>query len=319
MLITGAMGHVGLEVVRQAQARGLPIVAGYRGTFKPEVAAGFGPDVHWQPLDLASESDIARLADLDIEGVIHTAAAPNEAVCRPDPLGAMKSNVFAPALLLDLARRGGWRRFINVSTGSVFQNVTDYTAPILEDHPISFENVYSTTKACSEMLTGMYRSQYGLSAATVRISWVYGPPLIPKVRENPRGPIPWFLRQVMTGQSVREASGGDFAASFTHVADVAAGLLAAYSAGGLNHGVYHLGSGRNHSTFEVIDAIRRCVPEADIAVGPGTAPWTDHTRMRAPLAGTRLADDTGFRPRFGLAEGIAEFVTWLRAHPESLT
>jgi nucleoside-diphosphate-sugar epimerase len=41
--------------------------------------------------------------------------------------------------------------------------------------------------------------------------------------------------------------------------------------------------------------------------------------MRAPLAGTRLADDTGFRPRFGLAEGIAEFVTWLRAHPESLT
>ena len=70
----------------------------------------------------------------------------------------------------------------------------------------------------------MYRSQFDVSAATVRISWVYGQPLVPRIRENPRGPIPWFLRCALSGVPIEEPAGNDFLASYTHVADVAAGL-----------------------------------------------------------------------------------------------
>lgn len=158
----------------------------------------------------------------------------------------------------------------------------------------------------------MYRSQFGLSAATVRISWVYGPPLVPRVRDNPRGPIPWFLRCALSGVPVDDPAGADFLASYTHVADVAAGLLAAYEAQALDHDVYHLGWGRNFSTADVVDAVRRAVPSASISVGPGTAPYTDHTRMRGPLAGSRLRDDAGWSPRLDLADGVAQFADWMR-------
>jgi len=318
LLVTGAMGHVGHEVVRQAIQRGHHVIAVYRGTFRAADAAAVGAGATWVQVDLADATAVAALADHHpISGAIHTAAVPNDAVARPDPLAAINSNVGAVGNLLDAARRKGWSRFLYVSTGSVFQNATDVTVPVLEDRQTSVSNIYSTTKACGEMLTSMYRSQFGLSAATVRVSWVYGPPLVPRVRENPRGPIPWFLKCALTGVPVEEASGGEFLASYTHVGDVAAGLIAAYESKSLNHDIYHLGSGRNFSTADVVRAVKAAVPGAIVTAGSGTAPWTDHTRMRGPLAGSRLFDDTGFEVRFGLEDGVAQFADWMRKNRES--
>jgi nucleoside-diphosphate-sugar epimerase len=318
LLITGAMGHVGNELVRQAAARGHSVVAQYRSTFREADARAVSGDVTWARCDLADPYELAALVlRYPIEGCIHTAAVPNDQVARPDPMAAIRANAGAVAALLDVARLRSWRRFLYVSTGSVFQNATDPSRPILEDAQPIVTNVYSTTKHCGELLTAMYRSQYGLSAATVRISWVYGPPLVPRRRDNPRGPIPVYLKAALRGEPLSEASGGDFAASFTYVEDVAAGLLAAYAAPALNHDVYHLGLGVNFTAREVAEAVRAAVPGAVIEVGPGTAPWTDHTRMRGPLAGERLQLDAGFVPRYDVAAGIAAFAAWMRANPDS--
>jgi nucleoside-diphosphate-sugar epimerase len=274
--------------------------------------------ITWARCDLASASDVEALgATGKIDGCIHTAAVPNDKEARKDPLGAFEANVAGTWRLLDAARRRRWRRFLCVSTGSVFQNAVDPTKAIFEDAQPAVTNIYSTTKYAAELATAMYRSQFDVSASVVRISWVYGPPLVPRVRENPRGPIPLFLKLVLAGHAIREPSGADFAASFTHVSDVAAGLVAAYEANALSHAVYHLGSGRNYTTRDVAAAVRAAVPKADIEVGPGTAPWTDDTKMRGPLAGSRLRDDTGFVPALDLEAGVRAFADWMRAHPES--
>lgn len=317
MLITGGMGHVGYETVRQALAAGHEVVAQYRSAFREEDARALGGRVTWVRCDLTVPADVAALVDTHrIDGCIHTAAVPNDQVARHDPVGAIEANVTAVARLLDAARRQGWRRFLYTSSGSVFQNARDGTTPILEDAPPLGTNTYSVTKLVGEQITTLFRTQFGVPAATVRISWVYGPPLVPRVRDNPRGPIPVFLKATLAGQPVREPSGADFAASYTYVADVAGGLLAAYAAKALSHDIYHLGSGRNFDTASVAAAVRAAVPGAIIDVGPGSSPWTDHTRMRGPLAGTRLRDDTGWSPAYGLEAGIAAFATWMRAHPE---
>ncbi len=318
ILITGGMGHVGYETVRQALAAGHDVVAQYRSVFRETDAEALRGPVTWVRCDLAVPAEVAALVDQHpVDGCIHTAAVPNDQFARMDPVGAVDANVGAVCRLLDAARVRGWRRFLYTSTGSVFQNAVDPAAPIFEDAPTKATNTYSTTKLAGELLTSMYRSQFGVPAATVRISWVYGPPLVPRVRENPRGPIPVFLKLALAGKPVREPSGAAFAASYTYVGDVAAGLLAAYRAPALAHDVYHLGSGRNFDTGEVAAAVRAAVPGADIEVGPGTAPWTDHTRMRGPLSGGRLSADTGFVPAHSLEAGVAAFADWMRAHPES--
>lgn len=316
LLVTGATGHVGREVVRQAIAAGVDVVAQYRTSPGGRDAMAAGGSIAWAQCDLADAAAALALCESHaIDSCIHSAAISNEKFARPQPLPTVNANVGGTAILLDIARRQNWNRFLFVSTGSVFQNASDATKSILEDATPSVTNIYSTTKYCGELLTQMYRSQFGLSAAVVRISWVYGPPLV--TDDEPRGPVPAFLKTTLAGKPIRLPSGGDFAASFTYVSDVAAGLIAAWRAPVLNHGVYHLGSGENYTARRVADAVRAAVPGAEIQLGAGTEPWTLHTRMRGPLAGTRLSEDAGFTVRRSLEDGVCEFAGWMREHPET--
>ena len=255
----------------------------------------------------------AHGAQHQIDACIHAAAISNEAYARPDPRGAIATNIGATANLLEAARLASWRRFVLISTGSVFSLDSDTTRPILEDQAPGVANVYSTTKLCAEMLTRMYRTEYGLSASTVRISWVFGPPII---SDQPmRGPIPSYLLRALQGIAIREG-GAEFAASFTYVADAAEGLLAAATAPELRHPIYHLGHGVNFTAGQAAAAVRSAVPGAVIELTGGTEPWTRYTSLRGPLAGDRLRADTGYNPTHTLEAGVRAYADWMRAHPE---
>lgn len=318
LLVTGGMGHVGYETVRQAAKAGLQVVAQYMSTFRQADAEAVGPNVTWAKCDLSDPYELSMLAAAhDIEGVIHTAAVPNDKLGYPQPLRTFQSNVVATELLLETARRLGWRRFIFVSTGSVFQSLPDAVTPVAEDTNPTPRSLYAATKRSGELMTSVYADTYGVSAATVRISWIFGPPLAPAEFDGPRGPIPEFLRRSLNGEVIDEPSGGDFAASFTFVADCAAGLLALWQADALTYTEYHLGSGQNHTTYDVAEAVMKAVSGAQIKVGPGTEPWTETTVMRGPLDCTRMAEELGFRPRHSLNEAVAAFADWMRANPDS--
>jgi UDP-glucuronate 4-epimerase len=292
LLVTGAMGHVGYEIVRQAAQLGMPVIALYRGTFDEARAQAAGAGVQWLRCDLADAGAVRDLADAHrIDACIHAAAVSNEAYARPAPLLAVAGNVGATANLLESART---------------------KSPILEDEVTAPANVYSTTKVCAEQLTRMYRTEYGLSASTVRISWVYGPPVISD--QPTRGPIPSYLLRALRGEAIREG-GAEFAASFTFVGDVAEGLLAAASAPELRFANYHLGPGVNLSVGQVAAAVQKAVPGAVFELGPGTEPWTRYTSIRGPLAGNKLQSDTGYAPTHSLDVGVRAYTEWMRANP----
>lgn len=321
LLITGGNGHVGSTIVKMAAATGRDVVALVRDPSRvpANLIAESGSSVKWVACDLTDPFQIAAIAaEHDIDRCIHSGAVPNQKLAVAAPWQTVQTNIGATAALLEVARRQGWKRFVNVSTGSVFQTETDFAKPLLEDADVSPLSVYSATKHSGELMTRMYRHDYGLSAASIRISFIYGPPLVPLSRDLPRGPIVSLLREAILGLPINEPSGGDFEASFTYVDDVVSGLLAAVDAASLNHHVYHLGNGQNWNTFAVVDAIRDAVPGAQITVGPGTEPWTTYNPMRGPLSGTRLAEDTGFVSQYPLEKGVRAFAEWMRANPEKI-
>ncbi len=313
LLVTGAMGHVGFAIVRQAAGRGIPVLALHRRDFRPEDAHSLGDAVTWRACDLTDAAALTALVRAHpIQACIHAAAISNEAYARPNPLAAINANIGASARLLEAARLDTWQRLVLVSTGSVFQNRRDTVTPIAEDAAPEPDNVYGTTKSGMEQLARMYRRELGVSAAVVRISWVFGPPVA--TQSPTRGPIPSYLLRALRGEPIREP-GRDFSASFTYVEDAASGLLAAALAPALHHPVYHLGHGVNFSAGAVAEAVRRAVPGAVLELDAGTEPWTRYTAMRAPLAGTLLSDDTGFAPAHSLEAGVQAYADWLRLRP----
>lgn len=247
LLITGAMGRIGYELVRRVSADGTSVIAQYHSTFHTVEAAALGSLVTWVGCDLSDVAAVERMiTEHRIDSCIHLAAIPNDAMARPDPLRAFNTNVGAVAVLLDGARRQQWRRFIYVSTGAVIQAPLDWNTPLTEDATTSPLTTYGTTKFCAELTTRMFRAEYGVSAASVRISRVYGPSIADD--ELPlRGPIPTFLKKAIAGIPIREKSGADYVASFTYIDDVVSGLLALAGAPTLAYDVYHLESGINFS------------------------------------------------------------------------
>jgi UDP-glucuronate 4-epimerase len=312
LLVTGASGHIGLELAKVAASRGMEVVATHRGDLN-EAQAKAAPGVTWQSCDLSDANAVRDLAaKYKINECIHCAAISNEAYARPNPLDAINTNVGATANLLDAARQNGWRRFVLVSSGSVFSMRKDIVGKVTEDQTPEPSNVYSTTKVCAEQLTRMYRSEYGLSSSTVRISWVFGPPVISD--QPQRGPIPSYLLRTLRGEAIREG-GADFCASFTFVSDVVEALLAAAAAPELRHAVYHFGHGVNFTAGQAAAAVMKAVPDAVIELSGGTEPWTKFTALRGPLAGERFVEDTGYRPTYSLEAGVAAYAEWMRANP----
>jgi UDP-glucuronate 4-epimerase len=313
LLITGAMGHVGYEVARAA-ARSRPVIAQYHRSFRRQDAEALGANVMWAQCDLADAQAVSRLCEEHgVDACIHLAAMANEMYCKPEPLLAFHSNVGAVVNLLDAARRMGWRRFVYGSTGSVYRDI-DPHAPITEDVPANADSIYGATKAAGEVMVRAFRAQYGLDAATVRISWIYGPPVVNYTFA--RGPIPPILIDALCGVARDDASGGDFSAGFTYIDDVVEGLIAAVDAAKFNHAVYHLAPPRNYSTFEIAEAVRVAAPGARVAVGPGAKPWDTYTPIRGPLDGARFIADTGFRTKFDLTAGVNAYADWLRRKPK---
>ena len=309
LLITGASGHIGLELAKVAASRGMQVVAMHRGDLSEAQQKAAG-GLTWVVCDLSDANAVRDLAAKHrIDACIHCAAISNEAYARPNPLDAINTNVGATANLLDAARQSGWQRFVLLSSGSVFSLRKDIVNKVTEDQTPEPANVYSTTKVCAEQLTRMYRSEYGLSSSTVRISWVFGPPVISD--QPQRGPIPSYLLRALRGEAIREG-GADFCASFTYVMDVVEALLAAAAAPQLRHAVYHFGHGVNFTAGDAAAAVMKAVPGAVIELSGGTDPWTKFTALRGPLAGDRFVQDTGYRPAYSLEAGVAAYAEWMR-------
>jgi nucleoside-diphosphate-sugar epimerase len=310
LLVTGAMGHVGYEIVRQATQRGLQVIALYRGTFDAARAGAVGAGVRWLQCDLADTQAVRALADA------HRVDA--RFMPRPSPTRPMHGRrrcwplpaTSAPPPTCWRARAPSRRRFLLVSTGSVFQLRADTRSPILEDEATAPANVY-TTKVCAEQLTRMYRTEYGLSASIVRISWVYGPPVISD--QPTRGPIPSYLLRALRAEAIREG-GADFAASFTFVGDVAEGLVRLATSPGAS-GIVNLGSGNPRRVAAYRRSAEGRCPVRSSSLGQ--APSHGHAtpafvgRWRA----TRFLSDTGYAPTHSLDTGVRAYADWMRANP----
>lgn len=115
--------------------------------------------------------------DFQPEIVFHLAAQPLVRRSYREPLLTYQTNVIGTLQVLEAARRCGTvRAFVNVTSDKCYEN-TERREGYREDERLGGHDPYSSSKACSELLSASYRRSFlqeGYALATARAGNVIG-------------------------------------------------------------------------------------------------------------------------------------------------
>jgi len=168
VLVTGATGFVGFELITKLDRAGFSITGTSRRQFD-------GP---FKSLQLKSFSDLSGCPELfnDIEAVIHCAARAHimkDAV--PDPLAEYrKVNVEGTLNLARQAAKAGVSRFIYISSIKVNGEQTPQGMPFTADDVPAPEDPYGVSKLEAENGLHEIASETGMEVVIIRPPLVYG-------------------------------------------------------------------------------------------------------------------------------------------------
>ena len=149
LLITGASGQLGTDLVLSAQTSGHQVVA-----------------TGHNDLDITNKSQVdRRVGEAKPDAIIHAAAWTAVDACESDPQKAMGVNRDGTANIVWAAREAG-ARVIYISTDYVFDGTK--TTPYIESDLPNPQSVYGASKLAGEQQLDLTIDQI------VRISWVCG-------------------------------------------------------------------------------------------------------------------------------------------------
>jgi 2-alkyl-3-oxoalkanoate reductase len=232
IFLTGATGFLGGHLAQRLAQEGCRVTAVGRNQKRGAELTQL-PNIQFLPLDIRDSTAIQQ-AVRGHELIIH-AAAKSDAWGDPNEFWGI--NVWGTTNLLRASQMAGVRRFIHISTPSVYF----YDQPRLdvrEDEPLPnrFMNEYVRTKRAAEILAQTAYQQDGLPVVMLRPRAIFGP--------GDTSLLPRLLAALAQGR-LPVIGTGETWLDLTYVANVVEGVwLAMQAEGGRVHGrVFNLTNG----------------------------------------------------------------------------
>ncbi len=293
VLVTGVTGFVGRHVVAPLLARGYEVHG---------VASGARP----MPPSVA-----AHAADLLAPGAVETLVAATRPthllhlawVANPGRAMMSLDNLRWAAASLELyrafAQHGGRRA---VLAGSCAEYDWDCTQLDEAGTPLRPRTIYGVAKNSVRALVEAVAPQAGVSTAWARLFFLYGP------YESPGRLVSDIAAAIAAGRTV-ETTAGTQERDFLHVTDAGEALVQLLD--GAVTGAVNVASGQCVPVRRIAEMLGELSARPDlIAIGARPTPVGEAPRLAAAV--TRLRDEVGFSPRFGLREGLDATLQWWR-------
>jgi len=325
VLVTGAAGYVGMNVVEALLARRTEVALLDAGELTAPIAATLaqhGALADVIPVDIRDAGEVERaFAGRRIDGVIHCAAvtAGTEREAR-EPASSVEVNQLGTLNVLTAARNHGVRRFVYTSSAAVYGESLYRLRRIYEDSsPVSPVSLYGITKYAAERMCVRLRELWQFDVVCARLGTLVGPwERATGVRDN-FGTHSQLARLALRGETAvlpQHAVRRDWIYS----RDVAVGLILLLDAESTRHAVYNLSAGGDWGPVQKWCArLKAAYPRFDYRIAAsGEAPNIGYTdRDRCPLDIGRMVSEFGFSPRATDA-GFDDYLDWLQSTPGAI-
>ena len=302
ILVTGAAGFIGSWLAERLLADGHSVtgldafVGFYDDTVKRRnlEASLASPEYRFVEADL-------RIADLDavldgVDAVINEAAVAGLAPSWADLELYVSCNIVGLGRLLEAARRARVRRFVQISTSSVY----GLNAVGDEDRPLRPSSPYGVSKLAAEHLVAAHVEAFDLPATIVRYFSIYGP------RQRPDMAYHRFIEAMLDGRPIVIHGDGEQSRANTFVSDCIEGTVRALDGGAVGE-VYNIGGGEPITVNAAVEVIAAAVGvDPVIEHGPPVPGDQRHTHADTGRAERAF----GYRPSVSPRDGLRRQVEW---------
>lgn len=293
-LITGAAGFLGAALANHLSAQGHQV----RGL--DDLSTGdkdaLSPDVIFTRGDVNDRPKLWTLLQ-DVDVVYHLAArvSVQESVLYPREYNAV--NVGGTVSLMEAMRDVGVRRVVMASSGAVYGDLG--AQPINEESVPNPRSPYAVSKLAAEHYIRTIGRLWDIETVSLRIFNAYGPGQRMPVSHPPV--VPHFIKQTLNNGTLVVHSDGQQTRDYVYVSDVIRALTAATTAPGLDGLVINVGSGRETSVRDLVNAVTEATPgEAEVIYNPRVSGGV--SRMCADL--TLAKQKLSYTPAVSLEEGL---------------
>jgi dTDP-glucose 4,6-dehydratase len=304
ILVTGGCGFIGSNFVRYVLSRYSHTITNldnltYAGNLENLTGVEKDPRYRFIKGDIAEAADIEKAFADGVDIVVNFAAESHVDRSILDPDAFIRTNISGTYMLLEMARKRGVKKFMQVSTDEVYGSLSE--GKFREDTPLAPNSPYSASKASADLLAMAYYKTFKTPVVITRCSNNYGPyqfpeKLIPLLVTNALGDLE--LPIYGDGLNVRD---------WIHVEDHCEAIAMVLEKGEAGN-VYNVGSDNERTNIEIVKLILDILAKPHSLIRyvkdrPG------HDRRYA-IDNSKIRSSLGFQPRKDFKKGMEETVRW---------
>lgn len=328
-LVTGAAGFIGSSVCQRLCLQGHVVIGidnindYYDINLKKARLTGIeNPLFRFIHLDIADRAAVASIFEKEnFDRVIHLAAQAGVRYSIENPHAYADSNLVGHLNILEGCRQTKVKHLVYASSSSVYglNAKTPFATSDSVDHPVS---LYAATKKANELMAHSYSHLYDIPTTGLRFFTVYGswgrPDMAPFI----------FTKKILEGETIDINNNGDMWRDFTHVDDIVEGVVrisdvipkrnndwtvetGTPASSSAPYAVYNIGHG---SPINLMDFVKAIEDELGIVAKKNFREMQPGDVYQTYADTQDLFAVTGYQPKVGVKEGVAEFVAWYRSY-----
>jgi len=316
VLITGAAGFIGSSLADDLLAKGFSIMGidNFDSFYTRDIKETNISNALKHNLYSFQEGDIRDMKFLDScfsgfrpDIIIHLAAKAGVRPSIKDPASYYDVNVNGTLNLLEAMRRNKIGRMLFASSSSVYGN--NKKIPFAESDNVDFPvSPYAASKKACELLCHTYHHLFDMDIFCLRFFTVYGP------RQRPDLAINKFTRALLNDEPITLFGDGSSSRDYTHISDILQGIGQAME-NLKGFGIFNLGESNAISLKELVALLENSTgKKADIKYFP----MQDGDVLRTFADISRAKSVFGYNPVVNIADGIRNYVEWVRVNNRNL-